>query len=80
MFYNLFLLTQDALCSCLLKNRSVEMLMFTSKFIHNLVLINEHPEANSLSSSSKLLTHCLTNLQTFKPMKKVPIYDQHLVK
>lgn len=56
------------------------MLMFTSKFIHNLVLINEHPEANSLSSSSKLLTHCLTNLQTFKPMKKVPIYDQHLVK
>lgn len=77
-FMNLFLLIQDTICECLTQNSSVELLAFTLKFLCN--LIETVPLAyhnSSLGRSDKLLKDCLRNLQKFKPIKKVPVYEQN---
>ena len=56
------------------------MLIFTAKFSYNLNLTNERYPFNCLPQSVILLRGCLNNLSKFKPMKKVPVYDQHLIK
>jgi hypothetical protein len=74
------LLVQDTICDCLSKNKSIELLAFAIKFITNLVptLVISYPQS-ALPKSDKLLRECIVNLESFKPMKKVPIYDQHLM-
>ena len=74
-----FLLLRDVLSECLSVNRSVDTLLFTVKFMYNL-LINFTGEGTGIFQSSKIICECLKNLAKFKPTKKVPVYDQHLVK
>ena len=78
----MFLLVQDAICECLSKNRSIEILGFTLKFLLNLIYTfgKTDPSSTELKNSSKLLRESLNNLSNFQAMKKVPIYDQHLLK
>lgn len=75
----LFLLVQDTICECLSSNRSTDLLAFAIKFIYNLIdtLPKDYPNSG-LVHSVKLVKKCLDNLSEFKPLKKVPVYDQHL--
>ena len=72
---------QDNICSCISQNKSVDLLMFTFKFMYNLIFTyGEDKEGKAINNSGKLMNECLANLPKFKPIKKVPVYDEHLVK
>jgi hypothetical protein len=73
-----FLIAQEVMGCSLAGNRSVEMLGFCFKYI--CFLFGQAQAKEGLAAVQAVLRAGLGNLVKFDPVKKVPVYDQHLLK
>lgn len=74
----IFQLAQEVVSESLSLNRSIEILSFLYKYVG--YLFEQVPEKTKLAKLHLVVVKSLENFSQFKPIKKVPIYDQHLVR
>lgn len=71
-------MSQEVIICSLAANRSIEMMTFAFGYVF--YLFERGGEKEKLGAIHRILHAALENMMKLDPVKKVPVYDQHLVK